>query len=307
MNWDRVNSENHRARHMDYSARMDESEWWGKVNAIEDAADYQERFGHRSMGLVRVIRPVSSKPVPPLPVPGTAARQQLDLEAARMRSAAAELHRRKATGGLAGAKPTKRQRAQAEAKQLGLTLDELRIQRRERAAKDLELHNRAVELGITVKDLRRGTTGDIAMPRKASNPLPLRDDRPTPMKGHSMQTFRIRRNGDVDVVFDGECLVDASSREGNQTFWTELRIYRTATGRYVAEMVGRSANPADGERRNVSVVDNPADLRQAVMRRKRKPGEATATPAYLTDFAFNALRAAAKVERAVGAALEEHL
>lgn len=121
-----------------------------------------------------------------------------------------------------------------------------------------------------------------------------------------MPQFRIPRNRDVDLVFDGECLVDASSQRGGANYWTEIRIYRSDSGRYVTEMVGKSAL-GDPDRRNVTVVDDPADLRNALKRRRREKGEATASAVYLTDFARQAIADAAEVDPAVAAALEERI
>lgn len=121
-----------------------------------------------------------------------------------------------------------------------------------------------------------------------------------------MPQFNISRKGDVDLAFDGECLVDASSKKEGAKYWTEIRIYRTDSGFYVAEMVGKSAL-GDPDRRNVTVVDKPADLRDALKRRRRAQGEPSALPVYLTDFARDALQAAARVDPAVSAALQEHI
>ncbi len=114
-------------------------------------------------------------------------------------------------------------------------------------------------------------------------------------------TFSIRRNGDVDLVFEGVCLVDLHSRmSDDQDYWTEIRIYRTTSNRYVAEMVGVSGK-GERPRINVSVLDSPDGLRDAL---KRKPKE---KPAYLTELAIEALQTAAEVDPTVHAALVEHI
>ena len=118
--------------------------------------------------------------------------------------------------------------------------------------------------------------------------------------------FHIPRSGDVDLVFDGVCLVDVSTYQPGKAYWTEIRIFRTNAGKYVAEAVGRS-DAGDRDRRNVAVVDDPADLRTALKRRKRAPGEVSAKPAYLTDFAISALRLAATIDPRVAAATQERV
>jgi hypothetical protein len=118
--------------------------------------------------------------------------------------------------------------------------------------------------------------------------------------------YRIPRPRDVDLVFDGECLVDVSNRRDGADYWTEIRIFRTGTGKYVAEMVGKSAL-GDPDRRNITVVDDPAELREALKRRRRAKGEESAKPVYLTHFARDALIEAARRDPAVSAALEERI
>jgi hypothetical protein len=118
--------------------------------------------------------------------------------------------------------------------------------------------------------------------------------------------FRIPRNGDVDLSFTGTLLVERSSHKEGADYWTEIRVWRTDSGKYVAEMVGKSAL-GDPDRRNVTVVDDPAELRDALKRRRRGAGEASAKPMYLTDFARDALALAARVDPAVAAALQERI
>lgn len=114
-------------------------------------------------------------------------------------------------------------------------------------------------------------------------------------------TFSVKRNGNVDLVFDGVCLVDLTSRTtDDQEYWTEIRIYHTTTDKWVAEMVGRSAL-GEKSRINVTVLDDPYGLRDAL---KRKPaGEEP----YLTSFSLAALKKAATVDPAVNAALGERI
>jgi hypothetical protein len=97
-----------------------------------------------------------------------------------------------------------------------------------------------------------------------------------------------------------------STAQPGKEFWTEIRIYRTDSGTYVAESVGRGA-VGSRDRRNVSVVHDPGGLRGALMRRKRAPEETSAEPAYLTQFAVAALERATEVDPRVGAALEERI
>lgn len=55
-----------------------------------------------------------------------------------------------------------------------------------------------------------------------------------------METITLQRDGEADLVFDGEQLSFVSSRRGPQTRWLELGIYRTSTGTYLVAGCGRS-------------------------------------------------------------------
>lgn len=120
-----------------------------------------------------------------------------------------------------------------------------------------------------------------------------------------MTAYRIPRHDNVDLVLqDGELLADLSSRENDeQQRWTEVRVYRARAGRYVTEMVGRSTNRGEHDRRNVNVYDNPADVRLGFLRpRTGQPGVT-----YLTALAEEAIEIAARKYPELSAALEEHV
>lgn len=117
------------------------------------------------------------------------------------------------------------------------------------------------------------------------------------------QTFTVKRNGGVDLVFEGVCLVDLHSRMNDeQQFWTEIRIYRTLRGQYVAESVGKNGQGTTPDRRNVTVLDDPSGLAEALKRRVKPPK----TP-YLTELAVEALEEAGKADHAIAATLVERI
>ncbi len=68
MNWDRVRSENIRARHTDYSARMDEADAHAQLEAIFDAIRSAERLRRSNVTPIPPKRPVRQAPraLPPL-------------------------------------------------------------------------------------------------------------------------------------------------------------------------------------------------------------------------------------------------
>jgi hypothetical protein len=62
-------------------------------------------------------------------------------------------------------------------------------------------------------------------------------------KAMSAQPYRIRRDGQQYIVFDGYLVAEASDRlwpGEEQERWTEIRVYRTEAGSYVVEQVMRT-------------------------------------------------------------------
>lgn len=164
MNWDRVRSENLRAKYTDYSARMDEADERAELEAIFDAIRSAERLRRSTFAPVPPKRPDRPK-ARRLPPPDSEERRQLVLEAARrgITPAALLLAREQAPSAKPPAatkptkpvKPTKRERDKAEARRLGISVEELLRRRRAEVAANQALHDQAVQLGITVKELRR--------------------------------------------------------------------------------------------------------------------------------------------------------
>lgn len=117
-----------------------------------------------------------------------------------------------------------------------------------------------------------------------------------------MPTFRLIRPATVDLVFNGELLADVSSKDDpGQTHWTEIRIYRTDSGKYVAETIGCSAVPSQRSRIVVRVVDSAEQVAKALERGDPKDR------VYLTDLALDAIALAAKSDPALVAAGEERI
>ena len=126
-----------------------------------------------------------------------------------------------------------------------------------------------------------------------------------------MTAYRLTRAGDVDLEFTGECLADTSSRErADQPRWSEVRIYRTDSGKYVTEMIGRSIVPGEIDRINVQVVDQPDGIRAALARKgdnryTKVPGNPNRP--YLTELAIEAMEAAGERDEAIKATLVERI
>lgn len=121
-------------------------------------------------------------------------------------------------------------------------------------------------------------------------------------------TFRLIRPATVDLVFDGELLADVSSKDDpGQTHWTEIRIYRTDTGKYVGETIGCSALPDQRARITIRVVDSADQVAKTLERSEPVRDEPKKMRTYLTDLALDAITEAAKNDPAVAAAGEERI
>jgi len=118
-----------------------------------------------------------------------------------------------------------------------------------------------------------------------------------------MDTFRLERTGDRPIIFTGTRLAHQSSQAPGKTEWTELTIYLTDTGRYVAETIGRSVRPGRIDRRAVSVT-GPGDA-EAVVANLRQTDAAGV--GYLTNIARAALAEAGEADTAISAALMERV
>lgn len=116
-----------------------------------------------------------------------------------------------------------------------------------------------------------------------------------------MEPFRIERTGALDLEFEGELLADVSSRLDNAPRWTEVRIYRTSTGRYVTEQIGLSVYASEKERRDVRVVESPDDLPKA-LERVSNDGRS-----YLTKTVLDALDEAAERDPAIRGVTTERI
>lgn len=111
---------------------------------------------------------------------------------------------------------------------------------------------------------------------------------------------RVERNGNVALVFDGQLIADVSSRRTEaQQQWMEIRIYRTDTGKWVTEMVGRSIIEGQRDRINVHVHETIDTIPEGLMRK-------VATP-YLTNLAVAALNDAAEHDHELRPLLAQHV
>lgn len=111
---------------------------------------------------------------------------------------------------------------------------------------------------------------------------------------------RVTRNGNVDLIFEGEIIANLTSREHHsQRQWMEIRIYRTDAGHWVTEVVGRSIIEGQRDRINVAVHDTIDTIPVGLQRK-------VATP-YLTNLAVAALSEAAENDHELRPLLVQHV
>lgn len=106
-------------------------------------------------------------------------------------------------------------------------------------------------------------------------------------------------------MFDGELLADRTSGYPGASRWLETRVYRTTSGKYVTEMIGRSRVAGEQDKITVNVYDNPADVRLGFLR-TRHSGPLKGQQ-YLTVQAEETIRTAATVDPALNGALVERI
>ncbi len=79
--------------------------------------------------------------------------------------------------------------------------------------------------------------------------------------------FRLTRPSELDLEFEGTVLADVTSRDNEQqTNWTEIRIYKSVSDRFVTEVIGRSIVPGQNDRVTVTVINEPTQVATALQR-----------------------------------------
>lgn len=111
----------------------------------------------------------------------------------------------------------------------------------------------------------------------------------------------LERDNGVDLAFDGVLLSEASSERSNVPRWTEIRIYQTATDRFVCEIVGGSRVEGEVERCRANVFDSAVELRDSLKQTNKEGVE------YMTYLALDVLDTAAEQCPEIRDAMVEHV
>jgi hypothetical protein len=78
----------------------------------------------------------------------------------------------------------------------------------------------------------------------------------------------VQRDGDRDIEFDGELIAEAETSANNASpdysgdtgRWTELQLYRTKAGKFVASCVSRTQWQGERDTHEAAVCENEADV-----------------------------------------------
>lgn len=111
-----------------------------------------------------------------------------------------------------------------------------------------------------------------------------------------MEEIEVMRNGELPLIFEGEELGFATSFRDGKDRWFEVMIYRTASGRYVVNGIGRSLLPGEEDRSWAIICEKPAEVIEAL---KRTSPDGVS---YLSVTATHALLEAARLDHDLGLA-----
>jgi hypothetical protein len=137
------------------------------------------------------------------------------------------------------------------------------------------------------------------MTRRQSDTTGVLDQQP--------KTYRLPVLSQVPVEFTGWLLAEVSSEhdQPGKDRWSETRIYKTTTGKWIVEQQGRTRVPGEEEAlRKVFVCDNPVGVR---MKLNKKQGRGPNARHYMRDMDLEALEDAAEADPELAPALVRHI
>lgn len=112
--------------------------------------------------------------------------------------------------------------------------------------------------------------------------------------------YRLRRLANVDLEFDGDVIAHETSHEPGKSRWTEVRIYRTTTDKWVTEVTGCSAVSGETARIQATACATPEEVVNSFRLwsdRRRKY--------YFTNICLDALDSAATADPRLAGAIRE--
>ena len=84
-------------------------------------------------------------------------------------------------------------------------------------------------------------------------------------RGFAMKKYEVERTSQADIRFDGEMLAEVSSetlcwRPADSNLWTELTLYKTKGGSYVAQKVKRTWWQGEREFNDAAVCKDAGEV-----------------------------------------------
>lgn len=80
-------------------------------------------------------------------------------------------------------------------------------------------------------------------------------------------------------TLNGILLAETTTEEPHKAWWTEYKVYKTVTGKYVIATYGRSRNPKDKTRVNIIETRDPSAVRDALLLKNKNNGSMYLIPA----------------------------
>lgn len=79
-----------------------------------------------------------------------------------------------------------------------------------------------------------------------------------------MEQFTICRDNERDLRFTGEMIASVDSKGKSNGRWTVLKLYKTESGKYVAEQIGRTNWDGEHDRFSATVCETENDVIEAL-------------------------------------------
>lgn len=81
-------------------------------------------------------------------------------------------------------------------------------------------------------------------------------------EGDDMETITVQRDNDADLRFTGEELASASSKStyNDNGRWTVLKLFKTASGKFICQSIGRTQHQGESDRYSATVATDDAGI-----------------------------------------------
>lgn len=75
------------------------------------------------------------------------------------------------------------------------------------------------------------------------------------------ENVTLERTGKADISFKGKELANSTSNpDGVKQRWTEMKVFKTISGKYITQVLGLSKIKGEVTRSTVNIADTPDDI-----------------------------------------------